>query len=187
VFAPYTSEELTDILTSRVEQAFNKDVVSPQVIQKIAEIEASRGGDARKALELLDSCAKAAIAKNSKKITLEFVDEADQILEKDTIFNIVATLTKHQKLLYLSMLGTAKEDFDGGTVYKLYKEMCEKNNVSPLTVRSVRTFLINMSELGLIKSEVTWLRDLGKKSRAIKLDVDDATRKKLRKIIRDSI
>ncbi|MBW2968469.1 hypothetical protein KY362_08365, partial [Candidatus Woesearchaeota archaeon] len=187
VFAPYTAEELTDIIKARANQAFIKDAVSDAVLQKIAEIEASRGGDARKALELLDSCAKVAISKNLKKVSLDLVDEADRTLEKDTIFNIVATLTKHQKLLYLAMLKTTKSDFDGGQVYKLYKEVCGKHNVQALTVRSIRTFLINLSELGLIKSEVTWVRSLRKKSRTISIDVDSATRVKLRKVIRDSI
>jgi cell division control protein 6 len=187
VFAPYSSEELTDIIKDRAKQAFMKDAVSDAVMQKIAEIEASRGGDARKALELLDSCAKTAIARNVKKVTLDLVDAADRILEKDTIFNMVTTLTKHQKLLYLAMLQSRKSELDGGAVYKMYTEVCNKQNVQPLTIRSIRTFLINLSELGLIKSEVTWLRSLRKKSRSIKVDVDKATRVKLRKVIRDSV
>ncbi len=187
IFSPYTSEELTDILKDRVKNAFNKDVVSEQVVQKIAEIEASRGGDARKALELLDSCAKISISKNTNKVTLDLVDEADKLLEKDTIFTLVATLTKHQKLLYLAMVQSNSNELDGGKVYKMYSEVCEKQNVQPLSIRSIRTFLVNFSELGLIKSEVTWLRNLRKKSRTIELNIDAATRKKLRKVIRDSI
>ncbi len=187
IFAPYTAEELQDILKDRVKNAFNSDVISEPVIQKIAEIEASRGGDARRAIELIDSCAKTAIAKNSKKVTLDFVDEADRNLEKDNIFGMVAELTKHQKILFLAMVKTAKKQFDGGKVYRMYIEVCQHQNVAPLSVRSIRTFLVNLSELGLIKSEVTWLRSLKKKSRTISLDMDEATRKKLRKVIRDSI
>lgn len=187
IFAPYSSEELFDILNDRAKNAFNTNVVSDAVLQKIAEIEASRGGDARKALELLDSCAKIAIARNLNKITLDLVDGADKNLEKDTVFNIVATLTKHQKLLFLAMIKSNKKSLDGGSVYKAYVEACEKQNVAPLSIRRIRTFLVNLSELGLIKSEVTWLRDLRKKSRAISLELDIASRKKLRKLIRDSI
>ena len=187
IFSPYSSEELFDILKDRVKSSFNKDVVSEQAIQKIAEIEASRGGDARKAIELLDSCAKIAIGKNLPKVTLEFVDEADRMLEKDNIFGLVTTLTKHQKLLYLAMIQSNKSELDSEKVYKMYIEACEKQNVPPLSVRSIRTFLVNFSEVGLIRSEVTWLRDLRKKSRTIALDVDAATRKKIRKVLRDSI
>jgi archaeal cell division control protein 6 len=187
VFAPYNSEELYDIIKDRVKNAFNKESVSDAVIKKVAEIEASRGGDARKALELIDSCAKIAISKGGSKVTLDYVDEADKNLEKDTIFNMVTTLTKHQKLLFLAMVQSSKADLDGGKVFKMYTEVCEKQNVQPLSVRSVRTFLVHFSELGLIRSEVTWLRNLRKKSRTISLEIDGATRKKLRKVIRDSI
>ncbi|MFH1064683.1 MAG: AAA family ATPase [Candidatus Woesearchaeota archaeon] len=187
IFAPYGEEELRDILKDRAKSAFVIDAVSDPILQKIAEIESSRGGDARRALELLDSCAKAAIAKGRNKVTLDLVDEADRSLEKDTIFNIVTTLTKHQKLLYLAMLQSSKKELDGGNVYKMYAEACEKQNVAPLSVRRIRTFLVNFSELGIVKSEVTWLRSLRKKSRAITLDIDAATKKKLRKSIRDSI
>ena len=187
IFSPYTAEELYDILKDRVKYAFNKNTVSDPVLQKVSEIEAARGGDARKALELIDSCAKIAIAKNSNKVTLDLVDEADKTLEKDTIFNMVTTLTKHQKMLYLAMIKSNKNELDGGKVYKMYTEVCEKQNVAPLSVRSIRTFLVNLSELGLIRSEVTWLRNLRKKSRTITLEMDTATRKKLRKVIRDSI
>ncbi len=187
IFAPYTAEELEDILKSRAKEAFKKEVVSEQVIQKVAEIEASRGGDARKALELLDTCAKIAVARGLKKITLDLVDPALQTLEKDELFGLVSTLTKHQKLLYLAMIKTKASKFDSGKVYKLYREVCEKQNVQPLTVRSIRTFIVNLSELGLIRSEVGWLKDLRKKSRTITIDIDSATRKKLRKLIRDSL
>jgi cell division control protein 6 len=187
IFAPYTAEDLADILKDRARLAFSKGVVSPAVIGKIAEIEANRGGDARKALELLDSCAKIAIGKGQRKVTLNLVDAADQNLEKDTMFSVVNTLTKHQKLLFLAILKSNKKEIDAGRVFKLYKEVCGKHNVQPLTVRSIRTFLVNMKELGIIESEVTWLRDLRKKSRTIKLDVDKGTRNKLRKMIRDSL
>ncbi len=187
IFSPYTSEELEDIVKARVRDAFKPNSVSDQVVQKIAEIEATRGGDARKALELIDACAKAAVAKGSQKITLDLVDDALKTLEKDELLSMASSLTKHQKLLYLAMLQGKIENLTGEKVYKLYKEVCIKQNVQPLTVRSIRTFLVNLSELGLIKSEVGWLRDLRKKSRTITLDIDIATRKKLRKIIRDSI
>ncbi|MBI4738640.1 AAA family ATPase [Candidatus Woesearchaeota archaeon] len=185
IFSPYTAEELQDILADRAKYAFNKDAVSNQVIEKIAEIEAGRGGDARKALELLDSCAKIALSQNKPKISLDVVDQADSNLEKDTVLHTLTTLTKHQKLLYLAILLSNKDEFNGGEVYQHYVEVCAKNNVEPLSVRRVRTFLVDFSELGLIESEVTWLRNLNKKSRAIKIVMDTATRKKARKLLRD--
>ncbi len=187
IFSPYNSEELEDILKARVKLAFKKDSVSDQVIEKVAEIESSRGGDARKALDLIDACAKTAISKSKNKVTLDLVNEAVRSMEKDELFGLVTGLTRHQKLLYLGLLLGKTTKFDGTKVYKLYKEVCEKQNVQPLTIRSIRTFTVNLSDMGLMKSEVGWLKDLRKKSRTITLDIDASTRKKLRKIIRDSI
>lgn len=187
IFTPYTSVELADILQDRAKSAFYPGVVSQAVVNKIAEIESDRGGDARKALELLDSCAKIALSKGLRSITLDLVDEADAALEKDTVLNTISTLTKHQKLLYLSVLVSNEKNLEGGLVYKRYVETCTKYNVEPLSVRRVRTFLVEFDELSLIDQEVTWLRRLNKKGRAIVVNLDLATKNKARKLIRDTL
>ena len=187
IFTPYTAEEIEDILASRVSVAFHPGVVSVAVVKKIAEIESQRGGDARKALELLDSCAKIALAKDRSQITLDLVDAADTTLEKDTVLNTISTLTKQQKILLLAMLKSTKQELDSSFVYKSYIETCKKHNMEPLSVRRIRTFIVNFDEMGLLDSEVTWLRSLNKKGRKINLSMDAATKKKSRKLIRDTI
>ena len=187
IFAPYNEEELADILKGRVSLAFHKSVVSDHVVNKIAEIESQRGGDARKALELLDSCAKMALAKGRKKITLDLVDVADTSLEKDTALGTIATLTKQQKILMLALLKTNKREQESGKVYLTYVDTCKKHNAEPLSVRRIRTFLVGFDELGLLDSEVTWLKTLNKKGRKMTLNMDAATKKKARKLIRDTI
>lgn len=187
IFSPYSAEELKDILKERADKAFIEGAISEAVMSKIADIESSRGGDARKALELLDACGKIAISKKAKKVTLDMVSDADTSLEKDSVLGTLATLTKQQKLLYLAMLGMKKSDLESTKVYEAYVETSEKQNIEPLGVRSVRTFLVNFDELGLIESEVTWLKDLNRKTRKITLNVDTATAKKARKMIRDTI
>ncbi len=87
IFTPYNSDDLADILRDRAKLSLKANVCSDAVIEKIAEIEASRGGDARRALELLDSCAKITMAKGLSKITLDVVSEADANLENNTILN----------------------------------------------------------------------------------------------------
>ncbi|MFQ5474748.1 MAG: Cdc6/Cdc18 family protein [Candidatus Nanoarchaeia archaeon] len=187
IFSPYSAEELNDILKDRSKIAFKDGAVGEAVIKKIAEIEGQRGGDARKALELLDACAKIAVAKGRKKITLDLVDKADTTLEKDTALGTIATLTKQQKLLLLAMLRTNKKELESGSVYRFYVDTCKKQNAEPLSVRRVRTFLVHFDELGILESEVTWLKSLNKKGRKIWLGMDDATKKKARKLIRDTI
>jgi len=187
IFSPYTAEELFDILKQRSEYAFKPEVVSEAVIKKISELEAERGGDARKALELLDSCAKIALSKARDKITLDLVEEADRNLEQDSAIKVLSSLAKHQKILYLALLKGKKETMNSKDVYKKYLKECESYDLEALTERRIRSFLVELGELGLIETEVGWLKDLRKKSRKITLNLDPAIKNKVRKLIRDSI
>ncbi len=187
IFTPYNAEELEDILRDRVNLALKPNVCTDAVMKKIAEIEATRGGDARRALELLDACAKITMARGGSKITLDVVSEADANLENNSILNTVASLTKHQKILYLTMLKNQKKVMIGGDVYKEYCEQCKQYNIEPLTERMVRTFFVNFNDLGLIKAEVGWLPSANKKIRKITFNLEKALFKKAEKLLRDTI
>jgi len=187
IFSPYNADELYDIMIDRVKYAFQKGVVADSVVKKIAEIEAARNGDARRALELLDSCAKIALSKRKSKISLDLVDAADALLERDHLLSIIATLTKHQKLIYLSILKNQKNVYGGPDVFKYYLVTADSYNVKPLSERRIRTLVINLTELGLIESEVGWLSDEGKKTRKVTVMIDSAIKNKAIKLLRDSI
>lgn len=187
IFSPYTSEELFDILKERARFAFKPGVVGEAVIKKIAEIEAQRHGDARKAMEMLDACAKIAIAKKRDKITLDLVEEADSNLERDQMLNVVSTLTQHQKILYLVILKHPEKIVAGSDIFKMYMEECESYNIKPLSERMIRSFLINFTEIGLIQSEVGWLQSAKKKTRKIIVNLEEAVKNKAIKMLRDSI
>ncbi|MCX8147504.1 MAG: AAA family ATPase, partial [Candidatus Woesearchaeota archaeon] len=187
IFSPYTADELFDILKERARFAFKPGVITDAVIKKVAEIEAQRNGDARKAMEMLDSCAKIAISKGRNKITLDVVDEADKNLERDHMLNVITTLTQHQKLVFLSILKNTEKIMAGSDIYRIYLEECESYNIKPLSERMVRTILINLTELGLIHSEVGWLETVKKKTRKISINIDKAIKNKAIKLIRDSL
>jgi len=186
IFSPYQTNELRDILADRAKRAFMTGSVSKSVIEKIAEIESERGGDARKALELLDSCAKIAITQSKKSITLDMVKEAERNLEQDLLTKTLVGLTKHQKILFLTLLKTKKET-TGSSVYLNYIKECNAFKIVPLSERRIRTFLIYFKELELIHSEVGWVTSLKRKARKITLKMDEAIKIKIRKKIRDSI
>ncbi len=187
IFAPYKAEELYDILDQRSKLAFKPGVVSEAVLKKISELEAERSGDARKALELLDSCGKIATSKSLGKISLDLVEGADRNLEQDATIKTISGLAKHQKILYLVLLKGKKQTLSGKEVYTQYMKECKSYDADPLTERRIRSFLVELGELGLIETEVGWLKDLKKKSRKINLNLDSALKNKVRKLIRDSI
>lgn len=187
VFPPYNHVQLQDILRERASIAFKNNAVSPAVLKKIAEIEANRSGDARKAMEMLDSCAKIALAKNRNQLTLDLVSEADAHLEKDQTFELISSLTKQQKLVYLSILKDQKKSMAGTDVYTLYQEICQSYNLKPLSERRIRSFVVDLKDLGLIQSDVGWVSDLKKKARKIDVTLDPAVSIKAVKLLRDSI
>jgi len=187
IFPPYNADELYDIIKDRANNAFKKGVVSDAVLKKIAEIEGSTSGDARKAIEFLDACAKIAISGGSSNVTLDFVEKASNNLERDHVIRTLTDLTKHQKILFLTILKDKNAKKTGTGVYGQYKNECKKYNEIPLSERRIRTFLVEFSELGLIQAEVGWLQDLRKKNRKITLNLDKAVKSKARKILRDSI
>ena len=187
IFSPYDADALYDILAARAEYAIKPKVVGEAVLRKIAELEAERGGDARRVLELLDACAKLALGKKRKAITLDLVDEAMRNLDSDSTTKILTRLPKHQKILYLALLKIRKATINSEEVYAKYSKECAGYNVDSLTERRVRSFLVLFDELDLITSEVGWLKDIRKKTRKIKLNIDKALRSKIRKQIRDSI
>jgi Cdc6-like AAA superfamily ATPase len=156
------------------------------VLKKISELEAERSGDARKALELLDGCAKIALSKDRNKITLDLVEESDRNLEQDSTIKLLSGLAKHQKILYLALL-KGKGTLDGKGVYKKYVKECSAYDAEPLTERRIRSFLVELGELGLIETEVGWLKNLRKKGRKITLNLDPAVKNKVRKLLRDGI
>lgn len=186
VFSPYSAPELKAILANRSSKAFVPRTVSPAALKKIADTEAQRGGDARKALEILDSCAKLALAQSKKSIGIDLVDEADKNLEQDQLIKTVTGLTKHQKMLYLTLLKQSNGCL-GPEVFREYTKECKGFKVPSLSERRIRSFLILFNELGLIHSEVGWVAHLKKKSRKINLNLDDAVRARVRKKVRDSI
>lgn len=186
IFSPYSADELKDILVKRVKKSFISGSISKAVIGKISEIESERGGDARKALELLDSCAKIAITKSKQTVSLDMVEAADKSLEQDHLVKTLVALTKHQKILFLTLLKT-KEETTGSQVYLNYIKECKSFKLVPLSERRIRTFLIYFNELELIHSEVGWVTKLKRKARKIVLKIDTAVKTKLRKKIRDSI
>ncbi|RKD95618.1 Cdc6/Cdc18 family protein [Halopiger aswanensis] len=72
-FQPYTAEELQEILSDRVEKAFEPGAVQPEVIETVAEEVAESGGDCRDAFERLRQAGRRASQENAHKITPQFL------------------------------------------------------------------------------------------------------------------
>lgn len=72
-FQSYTTEELREILSDRVEKAFEPGAVQSEVIEIVAEEVAEAGGDCRDAFERLRQAGRRASQENAHEITPQFL------------------------------------------------------------------------------------------------------------------
>ena len=128
---------LQKILKQRAKLAFKEDVVSEGVIEKCAAYAAREHGDARRALELLRVSAELAERDNKTVITEDYIDNAEEKIERDRIFDIVSTQPKQFKLTLYSVFNCVNNDESvfTGDIYNFYRDVCFKTGTKPLTQR----------------------------------------------------
>ena len=94
-FAPFSKEDILEILKKRSREAFDFELDSG-VLEHVAEICSDEHGDIRRAMELLRVTAEIASSKN-KQISKEIVDIAVKQLEKDRLEETLNTLSEKSK------------------------------------------------------------------------------------------
>ena len=190
VFAPYNALQLQDILRERAEGAFVEGVLDEGVFAKCAAFAAREHGDARRALDLLRVAAELAEREHSKKLTMEFIDKANQKIEKDKMLDIIENEPRqHQLILYSILNLTNKEDKNEiftGQVYNKYQEFCQKTKVEVLTQRRVSDIIAEFDMLGLINVDVVSRGRMGR-TREIKLMVPENLQPKAKEILETAL
>ena len=189
IFPPYNAPQIQSILRQRAETAFNKDVLEQGVIEKCAAYAARDHGDARRALELLRVAGEVADRKNSKKVMIEHIDEAEYKIDKDRVIDIISTQPKQYQIVLYSIIylhpGRSSGIFTG-EVYELYKSICKKSNVSVLTQRRVSDIISEFDMLGIVNAKVISKGRYGR-TREISLEIPEATLSKIKTILEESI
>ena len=189
VFPPYNALQIQSILKQRADIAFNKDVLQQGVIEKCAAYAARDHGDARRALELLRVAGEITDRKNSKKITTEHIDEAEEKIDRDRIIDIVTTQPKQYHLVLYSILslqpGRGSSIFTG-EVYDLYKSLCSKTNTSTLTQRRVSDIISEFDMLGIVNAKVISKGRYGR-TRNISIEIPAAILPRVKTILEESV
>jgi cell division control protein 6 len=80
VFDPYDADQLQAILDNRTD-AFESDVLEPDVIPKVAALSAKEHGGARKAIDTLYEAGRLAEKQGTETVTVSHVDDAVQRAE----------------------------------------------------------------------------------------------------------
>ncbi len=153
-FAPYNAMELQSILKNRAAKAFREGVVGEGVIEKCAAYVAREYGDARKAMELLRVAGEIAERSKEKKITTQHIDDAEEKLEKDKIFDIIKTQPKQFQAVLFSIFSLRSKSaaIYGSEMYNSYKELCFRTGLRPLTQRRVSSIIGEFELMGLIST-----------------------------------
>ncbi len=123
------------------------------------------------------------------KVSLKHVDEADKKIENDKVFNIVRTQPKQfQTTLYaiLSLEQETKGFVFTGEVYELYKKLCFKTSLTPLTQRRVSDILAEFDMLGMINTRVISKGRYGR-TREISLAIPSSSLPQIKKTLEEEL
>lgn len=163
VFQPYDAPRLAGILSQRVPQAFEKEVVDDSAVNLAAAIAAGENGDARYALLLLQKAGELCESKGLRKLTDSEVEEARKLADEDKAFEVISSLPEHQKFLLYSLAGLVEdvtykrlvEDggeklYFSGEVYERYARLAKQSGKEPRSARWYREYLNELEMLGLI-------------------------------------
>lgn len=193
IFPPYNAIQLQDILHARCLIAFKDGTVADGVIAKCAAYAAREHGDARRALDLLRIAAELSEREGKKRIEEDYIDFANQKIEKDKIFDIVDTFPKQHKLVLHSIIQLTKEKNNGsldkfftGDVYNLYQDLCIQTKTDPLTQRRVSDILADIDMLGIINAKVISKGRHGR-TREIRLAIPQAIFEKIENLLIDAL
>jgi cell division control protein 6 len=189
VFSPYNAVQLIDILSQRAKRAFNKDIIKQGLIEKCSAYAAREHGDARRALELLRVAGEVAERNGDKIVEIKHIDLAEAKIEKDNIVESIESQPKQfHAVLYSIFLISEKSDgtIHTGEVYELYKSMCQKTNIRPLTQRRVSDIIGELDMLGIINAKTISKGRYGR-TREISVIIAKGIFEKINKILKENL
>lgn len=189
LFAPYNALQLQDILRERSDRAFKEGTLEDGVIEKCAAYAAREHGDARRALELLRVAGELAERQSETQVQIRHLDEAQNKIERDKIFELVETQPKqHQVTLsaIITVCHKQKERVFTGEVYEVYKSTCQKAGLRPLTQRRVSDIIGEFDMLGIIYARVISKGRYGR-TREITLSIPESTQPKIKALLDEAL
>ncbi|WP_324761175.1 Cdc6/Cdc18 family protein [Haloarcula sp. GH36] len=162
-FSPYDATELTEILEHYADLVFREGTVDDGVISLCAARAAQEQGDAREALDLLETAGNIARKEDAPQVTKAHVEEAGSRVEEQRVLTIVRDqLTSQMKL---ALLATAFLNIDedasprAKNIYQVYENICQVCDYEPRSKRRVNDFLDSIRPYGLLERDE---RNLGR-------------------------
>ena len=161
-FSPYTSSQIVDILNQRVEEAFQPEVVTDDVLEYVADVTARPPvcGDVRHALDLLLYSGNLAENQGSSRVLLDHVrrvhGETYPMITSEDMMNLhdrekivllaVARSLKTKRVAYVSLsdirdtLGMVCEEFEAKPIEnaeEYIQDLCDRGMVDIKSLTSI--------------------------------------------------
>jgi|TARA_B100000315_G_scaffold52354_1_gene46719 cell division control protein 6 len=188
LFSPYNAVEIQNILRERAKSAFKENVIGQGVIEKCAAYVAREHGDARKAIELLRVAGEMAERSKNEKVLTGHIDEAEEKLEREKIFDIIRLQPKQFQVVLFSILSMRDNNSHiyTGEIYDLYKKLCFKVGLRPLTQRRISDIIGEFELIGIINTKTISKGRYGR-TREITLSVPSSVLPMTKKILEEEL
>jgi len=184
---PYSEDQLRDIIADRVKEAFYEDVVSKDAADLIADI-ASKNGDARYAIELLERAGMHADHRQSLKVLPEHVRHANASIHPVIRQEIVKDLTTQQKLILLAIsikLKTTQKAYTTmGEVEESYKRLCEEFTFPVRSHTQLWEYIQYLQNCDVITTKIS---SKGQRGQTTLIGLPDVSAEKIENAIREQL
>ncbi len=148
---PYNEKGLTEIARQRADIACRNGSISEKILEKIGKM-AGESGDARLAIELLDSSIRRAESAGRGEVLISDVEQSSERTASIEPSQVDG-LSKDQKLIMLGLCRRLKKEseINTGDAEKLYRLVCEEYEIKPKSHTTFWKHLKILENEGLIE------------------------------------
>ncbi len=152
VFTNYTVDQIKEILTNRIKEAFIPKSVEQAAINLCSAMSGQEHGDARRAIDLLRVAGEIAEREQADMVKEDHIRKASLKMEEDKETTALNSYPLHEKLL---ILGVMKANGGStGEIYQSYKNLCKITRQKELTQRRITQMLSEIEMTGLISGKI---------------------------------
>ena len=152
VYTNYTVNQIKEILTDRIKEAFIPNVLDSAALNLCAAMSGQEHGDARRAIDLLRVAGEIAEREQSEMIKEDHIRRASLKMEEDKETTALNSYPLHEKLLILAVMKASGNTT--GEIYQSYKNLCRMTRQKELTQRRVTQILSEIEMTGLISGKI---------------------------------
>ncbi len=160
-FPSYNDNQVEEIISDRVEQAFLPGIVKESVIGWLSATISNGLSDIRYGLKALKDAGKNVVRKDKQKVTIGDLQEAMEKIEHDEVKATIKGLNKIQFAALVSLVSkdrTSRKGVNSESSYEEFEKICNYLGAEPRSYSYVRKFIMpKLESQGLITSRIKGL------------------------------